>query len=118
MQEIKDSVYPCGHQKWQHDLYDGECPPPPLPNECCGAEASRDVQILCENGCCVEWYCGRCGVFTGMAAGPVRCGCMSDTGKYHQAYAERPMVPSSRGKKYDRRYRRNKPYRHRVVRST
>lgn len=67
---------PCGCSEWEHELFDGECPPPPGPRECCGVvdDEKNLVTGVCVNGNCVEWFCA-CGAFTMTSMGPVGCGC-------------------------------------------
>jgi len=82
----------CGKQRWEHELHNindvdvnestWECPQPPEPRDCCGrlADDTEDEKRACSNGACVAWWC-QCGVFTGMSAGPVFCGCEYDRGE-------------------------------------
>ena len=79
--------------------------PGPLPeifNPCCGASDDLNVRKSCEYGCCVEEFCGRCGVSTHGGWGPVGCPC--DKGwSNHWAYAERRMLRTPNGGEYNRR---------------
>lgn len=82
----------CGGSRVVHEIfakYDYErgidvlqCPPPPEPRECCGRLPGPETENIrrCSNGGCSAWWCV-CGVFTGISAGRVRCGCEYDRGE-------------------------------------
>lgn len=79
--------------------------PGPLPdifNPCCGASDDKDVKRPCAYGCCVEIYCGGCGVSTHGGWGPVRCPCEKGWSK-HWNYPERKKLKTPNGGEYNRR---------------
>ena len=100
---------PCGCQLWTHELFDGVCPETIdlPPKECCGADLRRKVvSRACSHRCCVNDYCGRCGVHNGTGWGPAACPCGdADWSFGHGGPAERPMIPTPNGREYTRRQR-------------
>lgn len=94
----------CGCGSWEHDLFDGQCPPRE-PASCCGVIGiDGDVRRPCVNGLCTEWFC-QCGVYTQMSAGLVGCDCSEQrsASRVHGEQRRRTPVPASRA--HHRRYR-------------
>lgn len=95
----------CGCKTWEHQLFGG-CVPPNPPRPCCSTtDWDRDSRAYCENGRCTLWFCW-CGAYTGMAAGPVLCGCKSDRGYGHMGGWPKVSVPG--GAKFGARQRRKR----------
>jgi hypothetical protein len=101
---------PCGCQLWSHELFDGVCPETINfpPKECCGADLRKGpvVSRVCEHGCCVDDYCGRCGRHNGSGHGPAGCRCgHADWPRGHGTWGEYRMIPTPNGHEYTRRQR-------------
>lgn len=96
----------CDHQEWEHWLFDGQCPPSLPPRSCCGAsgdDPKNDLERLCVNRQCVEWFCS-CGVFLQMSAGPTFCGCDDLPGWGRLYVDQRPKRAIPAGRTHHRKY--------------